>query len=181
MKILKIIHGYPPLYNAGSEVYSQSICNELSRNNDITIFTREENPYEQDFKIRTEKQNGNLTIHLINKRIDKDNYKNENIDKIFAKTIKTNKPDIAHIGHLNHLSTGIIDELKKQNIPIVFTLHDFWLMCPRGQFLQRNYENTDYYQLCEKQDDEKCALNCYNHYFSGQEIDKQRDREYWGS
>ena len=23
---------------------SQSICNELSRNNDITIFTREENP-----------------------------------------------------------------------------------------------------------------------------------------
>jgi len=181
MKILKIIHGYPPLYNAGSEVYSQSICNELSRNNDITIFTREENPYEQDFKIRTEKQNGNLIIHFINKRIDKDNYKNENIDKIFAKTIERNKPDIAHIGHLNHLSTGIIEELKKHNIPIVFTLHDFWLMCPRGQFLQRNYESENYYKLCEKQDDEKCALNCYNHYFSGQEIDKQRDKEYWTS
>jgi len=181
MKILKIIHGYPPLYNAGSEVYSQSICNELSKNNDITIFTREESPYEQDFKIRTEKQNDNLTIHFVNKRIDKDNYKNKNIDRKFAEIIQENKPDIAHIGHLNHLSTGIIDELKKQNIPIVFTLHDFWLMCPRGQFLQRNYENKDYYQLCEKQDDEKCALSCYNHYFSGQEIDKQRDKEYWTS
>ena len=81
MKIIKIIHGYPPIYNAGSEVYSQSICDELSKKNEITIFTREENPYEQDFKIRTEKQHGNLTIYFVNKRIDKDNYKNENIDK----------------------------------------------------------------------------------------------------
>jgi len=31
MRILKIIHGYPPNYNAGSEVYSQSICNELAK------------------------------------------------------------------------------------------------------------------------------------------------------
>ncbi|MEA2041704.1 MAG: glycosyltransferase [Bacteroidota bacterium] len=179
MQILKIIHGYPPLYNAGSEVYSQSICNELSKNNDITIFTREESPYEQDFKIRTEKQNNGLTIHFVNKRIDKDNYRNKNIDRKFAEIIQENKPDIAHIGHLNHLSTGIIDELKKQNIPIVFTLHDFWLMCPRGQFLQRNYENENYYQLCENQNDEKCALNCYNHYFSGQQQDFQRDKEFW--
>ena len=179
MKILKIIHGDPPIYNAGAEVYSQSICDELSKKNEITIFSREENPYKQDFKIRTENRHDNLTIHFINKRIDKDNYKNKNIDKYFAEIIQENKPDIAHIGHLNHLSTGIIDELKKQNIPIVFTLHDFWLMCPRGQFLQRNYENKSYYQLCENQNDEKCALNCYNHYFSGQKLDFQRDKQFW--
>jgi glycosyltransferase involved in cell wall biosynthesis len=179
MRILKIIHGYPPLYNAGSEVYSQSISNELSKKNELIIFTREENPYEQDFIIRTEKKHNNLTIYFINKRIDRDNYKNENIDNKFAEIIQKNKPDIAHIGHLNHLSTGIIDELKKQNIPIIFTLHDFWLMCPRGQFLQRNYEKKNYYQICEKQDDEQCALNCYNHFFSGQKKDFHRDKEFW--
>jgi len=179
MKILKIIHGYPPLYNAGSEVYSQSICNELSRNNDITIFTREENPYEQDFKIRTEKQNENLTIHFVNKRIDKDNYKNKNIDKIIAKIIEKNKPDIAHIGHLNHLSTGIINELKKQNIPIVFTLHDFWLMCPRGQFLTRSIGLQNNNQLCSKQEDSKCATSCYKVYFSGNSFDEKQDTESW--
>jgi len=179
MKILKIIHGYPPIYNAGSEVYSQSICNELSKKHEVTVFTREQNPYKQDFKIRTEKRHKNLTIHYLNKRIDKDNYQNENVDKKLAKIIQEYQPDIAHIGHLNHLSTGIIDELKKQNIPIIFTLHDFWLMCPRGQFLQRNYEQENYYQLCEKQEDEKCALNCYHHYFSGQKKDFQRDKEFW--
>lgn len=181
MHILKIIHGYPPNYNAGSEVYTQSIVSELSKKHKISIFSREENPYEQDFKIRTLKQHENLTIHFINKRIDKDNYRNENIDKQFAEIIKKQKFDIAHIGHLNHLSTGIIDELKKQNIPIVFTLHDFWLMCPRGQFLQQNYESENYNKLCDKQEDEKCALNCYNHYFSGQENDFERDKSFWTS
>ena len=46
MHILKIIHGFPPEYNAGSEVYSQSIVNELTKNNKLTVFTREENEYE---------------------------------------------------------------------------------------------------------------------------------------
>ncbi len=179
MKLLKIIHGYPPLYNAGSEIYSQSICEELSKKHEITIFTREENSYQQDFKIRPQKINDRLVVYYLNKRIDKDNYKNENIDRKFEEIIKKDMPDIAHIGHLNHLSTGIVDVLKKNRIPIVFTLHDFWLMCPRGQFLQRNYEQEDYYQLCDKQIDEKCALNCYNHYFSGQKNEFERDKKFW--
>jgi len=29
MKILKVIHGYPMRYNAGSEVYSQTLCHAL--------------------------------------------------------------------------------------------------------------------------------------------------------
>jgi len=52
MHILKIIHGYPPNYNAGSEVYSQSVCNELAKGHKVSIFTREENPYAPDFSIR---------------------------------------------------------------------------------------------------------------------------------
>ena len=52
MHILKIIHGYPPQYNAGSEVYSQSICNELSKKHTVSILTREENLYLEDFNIR---------------------------------------------------------------------------------------------------------------------------------
>ena len=30
MKILKVIHGYPMRYNAGSEVYSQTLCHGLA-------------------------------------------------------------------------------------------------------------------------------------------------------
>lgn len=39
MKILKVIHGYPPYYSAGSEVYSQTLAHELANNNEVQIFT----------------------------------------------------------------------------------------------------------------------------------------------
>lgn len=181
MHILKIIHGYPPQYNAGSEVSSQSICNELSKYHKVSVFTREENPYSADFAIRHEKQNDNLNFYFVNNPQGKDGYRHKQLDLNFAKLISEIKPDIAHIGHLNHLSTGLVDELNKQKIPIVFTLHDFWLMCPRGQFLTRSIGKEHNFQLCSGQQDHKCASDCYRVYFSGNEKDEEQDIENWSS
>ncbi|MFN0201451.1 MAG: glycosyltransferase [Bacteroidia bacterium] len=180
MKILKIIHGYPPNYNAGSEVYSQSICNELKKEHEIFIFTREENLYAADHEIREEKRD-NLHFFYVNKAREKDGYRHLDLDEKFAQILDKIQPDIVHIGHLNHLSTGLVAVLESKNIPIVFTLHDFWLMCPRGQFLQINFANSDFHQLCDKQENTKCATNCYNRYFSGQTSDYAQDVNYWSS
>ena len=165
MHILKIIHGYPPDYNAGSEVYSQSIVNELKKKHKITVFTREENDYEPDFKFRKEAKD-NIDFVYVNMARGKDGYNHEILNRQFAELISEIKPDIAHVGHLNHLSTGIIDVLNNAKIPIIFTLHDFWLMCPRGQFLQRNFDGKNIYKLCDIQEDNKCANSCYKMYFS---------------
>ena len=118
MKILKIIHGYPPNYNAGSEVYSQSICNELATRHDIFIFTREENLYAPDHEIREERKE-NITFYFVNKAREKDGYRHRDLEGKFSDLVRAMQPDIAHIGHLNHLSTGLVKVLKKQNIPIV--------------------------------------------------------------
>ncbi len=179
MRILKIIHGYPPNYNAGSEVYTQSLCEELAKNNEVFVFTREENPYLPDFSIREEKTKKNLTAFIINMAQGKDGFRHEELDEEFRELVNLLNPDIAHIGHLNHLSTGLVDVLKSKKIPIVFTLHDFWLMCSRGQFLQRNFGVSEHWQLCNGQEDSKCAKNCYNAYFTGQRENKDSDLDYW--
>lgn len=170
MHILKIIHGYPPLYNAGSEVYSQSICNELAKEHRVTVFTREENPYEPDFRIRQNHQSVNPDIYCVNMARGKDGFRHQELDLAFMKLVKQIKPDIAHIGHLNHLSTGLVDVLRELKIPIIFTLHDFWLMCPRGQFLQRNSDGKQVQALCDKQENNKCSVNCYKMFHSGYEL-----------
>ncbi len=181
MHILKIIHGYPPNYNAGSEVYSQSICNELSKKHKVSVFTREENPYAPCFSIRKEIVNDHLTLYFVNNPQGKDGYRHQQMDENFAELVQQLQPDVAHIGHVNHLSTGLIDELNKLHIPIVYTLHDFWLMCPRGQFLTRNIGNENNFQLCEKQEDKKCATDCYKVYFSGREEYENADIERWSN
>lgn len=38
LKILKVIHGFPPDFMAGSEVYSYNLCKELARLNNECIF-----------------------------------------------------------------------------------------------------------------------------------------------
>lgn len=168
------------LYNAGSEVYSQSICHELCKLHRVSVFTREENPFRPDFEIRSEVERENLTLYRVNMARGKDGYRHAALDQEFALLLDELKPDIAHVGHLNHLSTGLVDVLAEKGIPIVFTLHDFWLMCPRGQFMQRNFGLTDdLYQLCEGQEDGKCASTCYAMYFSGREDAAAADLSYW--
>ena len=179
MRILKIIHGYPPLYSAGSEVYSQSTCDQLAKHHEVLVFTREENPFAPDFSLRRVKGESGPKRVLVNMPRGKDGYRHKELDERFAEVLRSFGPDVAHIGHLNHLSTGIVDVLKEAGIPIVFTLHDFWLMCPRGQFLQRNFGGGVVHALCDGQEDRKCATSCYASLMSGEEGQHERDEDYW--
>ena len=167
MRILKVIHGYPPRYSAGSEVYSQSICEELSKRHEVVVFSREENPFAPDMTIRATEVHPGPAVHLVNMPRAKDGYRHAELDVRFEELVRSFEPDVAHIGHLNHLSTGIVDVLVKARIPIVYTLHDFWLMCPRGQFLQRNFGQGRLHELCDGQEDRKCARTCYSSAVSG--------------
>jgi len=55
------------------------------------------------------------------------------------KLIKATKPDIAYIlHHYNKLSPSIIDACKKENIPIVMRLSDFFLVCPESHLLNNS-------------------------------------------
>ena len=44
MKILQVIHGFPPYYMAGSEVYTYNLCQELKKYHEVFVFTRIEDP-----------------------------------------------------------------------------------------------------------------------------------------
>jgi glycosyltransferase involved in cell wall biosynthesis len=53
-------------------------------------------------------------------------------------------PDVAHVHNiLGHLSPSVLDSLAKRRIPIVWTLHDYRLLCPNTHFLSGGH-------LCEE-------------------------------
>ncbi len=183
MKVLKVIHGYPKRYNAGSEVYSQMLCQGLAdAGHEVQVFTREENPFKPDGVLSQEldSSDSRIFLNLINLPKERNRYKYSQplVDQKFKKILQEFSPDVVHIGHLNHLSLSMIDEINNFNIPIVYTLHDYWLMCPRGQFLQRNSEK-EVWALCEGQEDKKCAEKCYSGYFSGIKEHYQKDVDFW--
>ena len=179
MKILKVIHGYPPDYNAGSEVYSQTLCQSLGKSHEVHVFTREENPFLPDYHIRENSDQSLVTKHVVNIPLlrQRYRYRHEKVDSIFDTLLQRITPDIVHIGHLNHLSTSLLEKARIRKIPIVFTLHDYWLICPRGQFIQRN--SPEPWKNCDGQEDQKCAKRCYSGYFSGESLEEEIDAAYW--
>lgn len=182
MKILQVIHGYPMRYNAGSEVYTQTLCQALADNHEVHVFTREEDSFAPDFRLRreTDPDDPRISLHLVNNPRLKDRYRSTEIDRRFAEVLEEVTPDIVHVGHLNHLSTSLLSEAASRKIPIIFTLHDYWLMCPRGQFMQMFPEDPDtLWAACDGQADKKCAERCYSRYFSGTPSDQEIDVGYW--
>ena len=183
MKILQVIHGYPMRYNAGSEVYTQTLCHGLAaRGHEVRVFSREENPFQLDYAVRDEQDRDDerIRLRLVNLPNHKDRYRHEGIDRRFAALLDEFEPDVVHVGHLNHLSTSLVAEAARRSVPIVFTLHDYWLMCPRGQFMQMFPEDpTDLWAACDGQDDRKCAERCYARYFSGSPDQREEDVALW--
>ncbi|MEM3001818.1 MAG: glycosyltransferase, partial [Candidatus Nitrosocaldus sp.] len=58
--------------------------------------------------------------------------------------IEDERPDIAHLQNIHHhITPSIFYPLKKNNIPIVWTLHDFVLICPNTSFLANG-------RICER-------------------------------
>jgi len=144
MKVLKVIHGYPPFYMAGSEVYSYNLTKELSRHADVHVFTRVENPFEEPYSIFDEVIDG-VKIRRVNKPgrdyTLEDKYLDLQMDERFREHVEEIGPDVVHVGHLSHLSTNIINIAKEEfGLPVIYTIHDFWLFCFRGQAIKPGFE-----------------------------------------
>lgn len=168
MKILQVIHGYPMRYNAGSEVYTQGLCQALAEGHEVHVFTRQENSFLPEYTIQqeTDPNDPRITLHIVNMARARDGYRHPAVDQAFADLLDWLRPDVVHIGHLNHLSTSLVFRAKQMGLPVAFTLHDYWLMCPRGQFIQMYPLNpSDNWAVCDGQDDWKCAVHCYSRYF----------------
>jgi glycosyltransferase involved in cell wall biosynthesis len=171
MKILQVIHGYPMRFNAGSEVYTQTLCHELANRHEVHVFTREEDAFAPELSLRVEPDASDprVMLHLLNNPQGRDRYRNPAVDGRFADLLDRLRPDVVHVGHLLHLSTSLVYEVAARRIPLVFTLHDYWIMCPRGQFMQQHGEPGNPWPVCDGQADRKCAERCYAARFAGKE------------
>ncbi len=54
------------------------------------------------------------------------------------------KPDVAHVHNIHaHLTPSVLFELARRKIPVVWTLHDYKLLCPNTHFLSHG-------EICER-------------------------------
>jgi GT2 family glycosyltransferase/glycosyltransferase involved in cell wall biosynthesis len=148
MRILVVAHGFPPLAQGGSEIYAHAHTRALKALGDeVVVLTREQNPTRPEYAVRDEMRDGVRIVWVNNTfrsaRSFEETYCNRAIGAVADRLIDEVGPDVAHIHHLTCLSTTIVRSLADRCIPCIFTLHDYWLMCHRGQLLDVDYQLCD--------------------------------------
>lgn len=159
MKILMVNSLYPPDVIGGAEISTYKLTEELVRTGtEVVVLTTGEKDTE-------EKRNETRIIYRRMKNITsfwefkrdkkyrrliykiKDYYNKKNA-KILSEIFDEEKPDVIHINNLYGFSPVIWECAYKAGIPVVQTLRDYYLMCPKANLMKKGGECTSPNPLC---------------------------------
>ncbi|MEM9801648.1 MAG: glycosyltransferase [Planctomycetota bacterium] len=140
MRILQVTHLYPPNHLAGVEVFASTIARLLAdAGHEVAVLTTDKDIARPDLALRRREHEGlpvfELTNNLFAHSFD-ETWRRPAIDEVFRGVLDETRPDVVHVHHLLYLSAGILDVCRERGVPVVMTMHDFWLGCARfGQLL----------------------------------------------
>lgn len=161
MRILQVIHDFLPRHNAGSEIYTYKLSKELIRTgHEVSLFFTEIVPEKEQYTRREGNYDGIPFTEVVfnNHFIDLTHtYRNPFMNRIFRDVLNERKPDVLHIQHLNYHSLDYIRMAKKREIPVVYTLHEFCLICPGGGQIFKDGK------VCKERGEEVCS-RCLSRY-----------------
>ncbi len=143
MRVLVIAHGYPPAAQAGAEIYAAAHAHALrAQGHEVTVLAREDAPGRPEHEVRESVEAGIPVVWINNTfrsvRTFAESYRNPSINRLVERILDRVRPEAAHLHHLTGLSTSIVHALAARGVPRVMTLHDYWLLCHRGQLLDRD-------------------------------------------
>jgi glycosyltransferase involved in cell wall biosynthesis len=145
MRILQVVHQFPPSKVGGTEIYTQDLARELARQgHEVIVFHRE--ALATDQPCSEERAFDGVRIHRVCYNVSPApslrsfllSFSNRFIEKDFARLLTEARPDVVHFQHLKDLSVALIDVADRHGIPMLMTLHDYWLLCGNAQLLRPN-------------------------------------------
>ena len=151
MRVLLVVHGFPPHASGGTEIYTQQLADALSELGGVEVFvlTREHDTRRAEYSVREEINAAGVTVYRINNTFAacmsfEDSYANPALASVAAQIIDRKiDPDVIHIQHLTCLSTDIVSHASTTGRPVAMTLNDYWPLCHRGQLLRPDGTRCD--------------------------------------
>ena len=140
MKILTVVHGFPPESLAGTELVALNLAKSLrERGHDVLVFHRGESNERAEFDTEEATFEGLPTIRVINNLPRPTvalSYRNQAAERAFVAVAQRFQPDVVHVQHALHLSASLLPACAAHGWPTVLTLHDYWFICPTVQLLR---------------------------------------------
>jgi glycosyltransferase involved in cell wall biosynthesis len=134
MRVIEIVHGFPPELRGGTESYVEALSTGLrARGHDVLVVSG---------TLRWSRQlscQESVTEGLRVLRIVRDDIYFERWDKryhpgvsrLWHDILDREKPELVHVHHWLRLTSDIVRQAWRQHIPVILTLHDFASSCAR--------------------------------------------------
>lgn len=139
MRILLVVHGYPPEKVGGTETYTRNLARGIAADNDVAVFTRidSEGP---EYELVKQSLDGVPVWAVRNTYSEHDDYelhyRNPHIESAFSEALNEFKPDVVHFTYmLGGLSASYLEMTAGRGIKTVVTLTDFHFLCAWGQLM----------------------------------------------
>ena len=156
LKVLFVVHQFLPKHIAGTELYTRNLAVELAkRGHGVAVFTTEAYAGEAQSTMRRKDLDGLEIFEAVHNNAFADfesSYRDPVKEAQFREVLAAVSPDIVHIQHLHQHSLGYVEIAKELGLPVVYTLHEFWLMCVHHGWLARPG-----YVLCQGPEATECA------------------------
>ncbi|MBN2490474.1 MAG: glycosyltransferase [Planctomycetes bacterium] len=142
----------------------------LRTDHDIRILARAAAPDDEEYALRSYEHEG-IRVDTINNTFRRAEhffflYAVPEVDRAMARVLDEFAPDLVHVHHLTCLSTGLLAGLRRRGIPSVMTLHDFWMICPRGQ---RIHPDSSHCEVIDRERCHGCIRRTWSFLFPGGE------------
>lgn len=161
MRVLFLSHLFLPNHPAGTEIHTAELALGLRELGvDAQVFCTEKDIARVDGSLHRREWEG-VPVHELVNNLFYENFRQTwdwpKAAQAFGRVLDELQPDVVHVMHLIYLSVGCVEEAHRRGIPVIFTLHDFWLTCPRfGQL--RHVDGS----ICHKVEFDRCGT-CISH------------------
>ena len=158
MRILHLVHQYPPDYMGGTELYTQTVAAAQAKaGHNVAVFCPSQADESGEMQMGVEEQGVHIYRVPLGARsrvqVFKDTFCQKCLQADLKSVLEKESPDIVHIQHLMGMPMNLAEQVAAANIPYVVTLHDYWYVCANAQLLT----NTDQ-TICMGPD--RFAFNC---------------------
>jgi glycosyltransferase involved in cell wall biosynthesis len=141
LRILYVVHGFPPDTWAGTEVYTLHLAQAMQRlGHDVLVLARTDvRDGEREFELREDSFQGLRVLRMprdVRDQSLRESYRHSHAERVFRDVLAREKPDIVHLQHLLHFSAALPRIARDAGVPNVVTLNDYWTLCARVQFIR---------------------------------------------
>jgi glycosyltransferase involved in cell wall biosynthesis len=135
MRILVIVHQFPPKESAGTEVYAYKLAKGLQeRGHDLAVYTTQRYADRQQYELNRREYDGLPVFEVVNNHEFghfRGTYKDERMEERLRDVLDEFEPDVVHVQHLHLHSIDYVSIIKDRGIPVLYTLAEYLNICSR--------------------------------------------------